>query len=429
MSQVIELRKQMNKLLHDARKYWTDVQERAQKEGRAPSGDEVDQFDRMLDEVAEMEKHIQQAEEIEQRSIKLDSLMKRLDEPLPRRTQPDPLRHDDKADTVPQEMRSTSPVASNEYRTAFAEYLRVGLRGMGEQEYRALQVANPQQGGYLVASEQFVAELIKGIDDEVHIRRFATTFRVDRAQSLGAPSLEADPADPDWTTEIATISEDTAMQVGKRELHPHPVAKALRVSRPMLQQSLFDVERLVRERLVYKMSIVQEKGFLTGNGVQQPLGLFVASGDGIDTSRDVTTANAGSITYADMVATRFALKTQYLTRARWLMNRDTFAEIMKLVSTTGEPIFRESAIASEPARILGSEFLLSEYAPNWSTTSGAYLLLFGDLSWYWIADAMDVEVQRLDEIAARNNQVEFHVRASTDGMPVLAEAFARLKMQ
>jgi HK97 family phage major capsid protein len=107
---------------------------------------------------------------------------------------------------------------------------------------RALQAGSDPQGGYLVAPQQFVVELIKAVDDQVSIRQFARKFQVPQTASLGAPSLESDPADADWTTELATGSEDNSMSFGKRQLFPNPLAKRIKVSQLLLRQALIGPE-------------------------------------------------------------------------------------------------------------------------------------------------------------------------------------------
>jgi HK97 family phage major capsid protein len=70
---------------------------------------------------------------------------------------------------------------------------------------------------------------------------------------------------------------------------------------------------------------------------------------------------------------------------------------------------------------------MSEYVPN-TFTSGLYVGLFGDLRYYWIADSLMFELQRLDELYAETNQVGMIGRWESDGMPILEEAFARVKL-
>jgi HK97 family phage major capsid protein len=45
-----------------------------------------------------------------------------------------------------------------------------------------------------------------------------------------------------------------------------------------------------------------------------------------------------------------------------------------------------------------------------------------------IADALSMQIQRLNELYAETNQVGFIGRLGTDGAPVLEEAFVRVKL-
>jgi HK97 family phage major capsid protein len=81
----------------------------------------------------------------------------------------------------------------------------------------------------------------------------------------------------------------------------------------------------------------------------------------------------------------------------------------------------------EPDRILNIPAYISEYAPNTFTT-GQYVAILGDFSNYWIADSMDMAFQRLVELYAETNQVGLIGRLESDGMPVLEEAFVRVKL-
>ena len=75
---------------------------------------------------------------------------------------------------------------------------------------------------------------------------------------LGAPTLDSDPADADWTSELQTGSEDTAMAFGKRNLYPQPLAKRIKLSNQLLRQAMIGPEALVIERLGYKFAVTQE---------------------------------------------------------------------------------------------------------------------------------------------------------------------------
>ncbi len=110
-----------------------------------------------------------------------------------------------------------------------------------------------------------------------------------------------------------------------------------------------------------------------------------------------------------------------------LSARDVLAVIAKLKDGEGQYLWRESVRAGEPDRLLNLPVMMSEYAPNTLTTA-QYVGALGDFSHYWIADALDMQIQRLVELYAETNQTGFIGRKETDGMPVLAEAFVRVKL-
>ena len=316
---------------------------------------------------------------------------------------------------------------SDEYRNAFNRFLLQGRQGLSDMEMRALQADSDVAGGYTVASEQFVDVLIKNMDNVAFIRNLATKFRVENAGSLGAPYLAADPDDADWTAEILSGNEDSAMSFGKRTLTPHALAKRMKVSNKLMRLNS-GAGNLVAERLAYKFGISQEKAHMTGSGANQPLGVYTASADGIPTTRDVSTGNADTApTFDGLISAKFALKGQYWGKAQWVFHRDVLAVVAKLKNGEGDYIWRESVRVGEPDRLLNLPVNMSEYSPN-TLTTGLYVGILGDFSHYWIADAMDLQVQRLTELYAETNQMGFIGRLESDGMPVLAEAFVRVKL-
>ena len=64
------------------------------------------------------------------------------------------------------------------------------------------------------------------------------------------------------------------------------------------------------------------------------------------------------------------------------------------------------------------------YIPNSASIVG----IIGDLSRYIVADALDMQVQVLDQLYAESNQTGYIARMETDGMPTLENAFVRVKL-
>ncbi len=398
-----ELRSQRNNLVTQAR----EILAAAEKEGRGLNGEEQQKYDKLFSDQDELRKTV----EAEERQVELERSLagQKLDEERGK-------GGDDKR---------AGPRGSEEYRDAFGQLLRGGVQSLNQDQVRALSAGAGSEGGFFVMPEQTVGTLIKAIDDEVIIRKWATKFPVPFAASLGAVSLDADPADSDWTSEIQTGNEDSSMAFGKRELAPNPLAKRIKVSNKLLRQ-VPSVEALVMSRLAYKFGVSEEKAYMTGNGAKKPLGLFTASNDGIPTGRDVVTGSATDYTMDGLISAKYSLKSGYQRSAKWLFHRDGVAKIAKLKDTTNQYLWQPSKKEGEPDMLLGLPVYQSEYVPNTFTT-GQYVGILGDFSYYWIADAMDMQIQRLVELYAETNQTGFIGRKEGDGMPVLGEAFARIK--
>jgi HK97 family phage major capsid protein len=317
---------------------------------------------------------------------------------------------------------------SAEYRAGFSRYLRTG-------EARALDASSTgANGSYLVTPVQMALGILQRLDDLNFMRQLGTTFSLPNATSLGRVSLDTDVDDFDWTAELLTGDQTNGPGFGMRELTPHPLAKMAKISNKLLRISTIDIMGLVTNRLAYKKSLTEEKAFLTGNGVQKPLGVFTASADGVPTSRDIATGNTSTaITFEGLINAKYSLKGPYLAAARWLFSRPAISQIAKIrddsgaSAGTGQFLWQPSTQLGQPDRIHGIPVLMSENVPSTFTT-GQYVGMIADFSYYHIADALDMQIQRLSELFALTNQTGMVLRSETDGMPVLAEAFARIKL-
>lgn len=324
----------------------------------------------------------------------------------------------------PDSGRSAAEVDAEKQSRAMETYMRTGVIAP---ELRALQADSDVAGGFMTTPQQFVNRLIKAIDNQVFIRQWATSNPVTTAQSLGMPYLANDPDDADWTSELGTGNLDSAMSFGKRELFPHPLAKRIKISNKLLRLNP-DVEQLAIDRLSYKFAVSFEKAGMTGNGANRPLGVFTASADGVSTGRDVSTDNTTTAFTADgLKNAKYTLKGAYWPRAKWVFHRDAVKMLAKLKDAENRYLWQSSVQLGQPDMLEGIPLFTSEYAPN-TFTAGLYVGILGDFSYYHIADALDFGMQRLNELYAETNQTGFIGRLESDGMPVLEEAFVRVKL-
>lgn len=302
-----------------------------------------------------------------------------------------------------------------------------GYSGEGAKEFRALQADSDTAGGYSVP-QQFSTELIKALDSQIFIRNLATKYQVTVGDSLGLLSLDSDPEDGDWSGEITEFDEDTQMAMGKREMNPTLLKKLIKVSEKLVRKSALNIDMLVRDRFTYKFGITQEKAYLTGTGANQPLGIFTASANGIPTSQDVSTDNeATKVTVDGLKNAKFGIRAPYRSRAQWVFHSDGIKMVSKLKDAEGRYLWQDAIREGEPDMLLGRPVNESEYAPN-TFTSGLYVGAFGDFSFYGVADSLALRIKVLLEKYAGTGQIGYIADYEGDGMPLLGEAFARVKL-
>lgn len=403
--------------------------------GVAMPSDVEQKYNKLDARCTEIEGEIRQIQDGEKRATKLAEREAFLAEAPPPVTKPAPGGHRG-ADAAPAG-RSEHPYAhlfrhmpaaysTPEYREAFGLAV-AGDYAAANKRAETLQAGVFTKGGVLQPPIEWLAELLKNVDDSTFARVHARKFRLEKAASLGVPKLDTDIDDADWTPELGTGSQGD-FAFGSRELRPHPMAKSVKVSKTLGRVSAMPIEQFIRERLEYKFHITDEKAFLTGDGTQKPLGIFTASSQGISTGRDVSTDNTTTAITADgLHEAKGSLKSQYHAKARWIFHRTAVTKIRKLKDGNGQYLWMPGISSTNPTTILDFPYDQSEYAPNTFTT-GLYVGALCNWDFYWIADALDMTIQFVDQLYAATNQDGYIARRESDGMPVLEEAFVRVKL-
>jgi HK97 family phage major capsid protein len=327
-----------------------------------------------------------------------------------------------------------------QYRHAMRTLLVQGPSCLNAEESRAIIAANDTQGGFLLAPEEWSASLVAAVTNLTRVRQLATKYKLQFAASFVGPTVETDVDDADWTPELGTIKEDASFKAGRRQFTPHLLTKAVIVSEKLLRASEGLAENIVIDRLSYKVGVSEEKGFLTGSGAMQPLGVFTTSDQGIPSTRDIVApidaagiTATGSSVYLNLIdalkAAKYSMKAQYWPRMEWFIHRNILKVVSTLKDGAGQYLYHESEDPSIPDTLLGRPINLSEYAPS-TIESGKYVAVLGDFTTgYAICDLQEMEIKILHELYAQNRQVGIIIRRYTDGMPTLAEAFARVQVQ
>ena len=415
-----ELFEARNKIVEDQRA----MVDKADEESRDFTSEETETYENMD---ADFEKLTTEIDELREKIKTADERKTKLEERkefLAQSTLPDDL----KTQVIDDDLNENRTSIQENAMSIFNKALRDGREALSGEELRALQADQDTKGGYLVAPEVFVNQLLKDVDDRVIVRQLSTIQKITTSDEIGVPELADDIADFDWTTEIKTGTEDTTMDFAKRTMKGHPMAKRIKVSEKLIRLSQQPVDALVRARMSYKIGITAEKKYMEGTGVNEPLGLFTAHNAGISTSQDISTGNTATQIKADgLINCMYNLKEQYMRTGVWLFHRDGVKMIRKLKDGEGNYIWNSGIASDRPATILDRPYHMSEYVPNTFTT-GLYVGIFGDLSYYWILDCLNIQIKVLNELYAETGQIGYIGRYEGDGAPVLQEAFSRVKL-
>ena len=307
--------------------------------------------------------------------------------------------------------------ASDEYKKAFWNQ----MRGRSSYEIRnALQVGELSEGGYTVPDE-FDKQLIEGLEDENIMRGLVHIIRTGSGEHK--IPIVASHGTGSWVEEEQQIpeSDDAFSQV---TLTAHKFATMIRISRELLNDSAFDLAAYISHEFVRRAGAAEEQAILTGDGSHKPIGLLH---DTLGAQVGVTTASATAITADELIDMQHSLKSGYRRKAVWIMNDATISAIRKLKDGQGQYIWQPGIKEGAPDMLFNQRVLMSNYMPLIAT--GKKVILYGDFSYYWLAEREGRTLERLNELYAVTDQVGFKMTERLDGRLILPEAVKCLQMK
>jgi HK97 family phage major capsid protein len=296
-------------------------------------------------------------------------------------------------------------------------------------EFRDTVIGTDAKGGYLTTPVVITDRIVRLIGDLVWIRSKATVLTLVMGKSMGIPQISTDMADSNWSTETAAIIEDTSMVLSQRILEPKLLSKLCKASMRFML-TVANADMFLANELGYKFGVTEERAFMTGSGVGQPLGLYTADANGIDTSRDVSTGNTATAIGPDnLFAMKYGIKQVYRIdpSCAWIWSPEAVRQIILLKDTTGHYLWEPSTQFGQPDKLLNIPVCESAFAPNTFTT-GLYVGLIGAFRYYYIVEYDDLTIQRVTELYSGTNTIGLIARRFVDGSPIVAEAFARCKL-
>ncbi|HHX88202.1 MAG TPA: phage major capsid protein [Paracoccus sp.] len=297
---------------------------------------------------------------------------------------------------------STGETGEGLHLKAFDAYLRSGdddgLRGL-MLEGKGLNTAVNSEGGYLVDPQ--TSERIQGVlHASASIRAIASVVQVE----AGSFDVLVDHGEigSGWADEASDITGTPAPVIDRISIRLHELSAMPKASQRLLEDSAFDVEGWLAERIAQKFARAEAAAFIVGDGDDKPRG-FLDHDIEADAAAQwgelgyIATGVAGDFATmhpADAIVDLvYALEAGYRANAVFVMNSKTAGAVRKMKDNDGRFLWADGLAAGEPARLMGYPVLIAEDMPD--IGANAYAMAFGDFrAGYTIAERPDLRVLR-----------------------------------
>lgn len=314
--------------------------------------------------------------------------------------------------------------SSQDYMDAFFAKVRFGAENISaEQKAIISKVQNSLTGGgstkgaELLPTE-FERKIVQKLYNFAPIRQIATVIRTANDRNI---PVEGDLPTAYWANEEGayTASDPT---FGTATLGAHKLTALIKVSEELLADSAFELQNYLEGKIGLAFNGKTEDAYVNGTLSTQPYGFLK------DATHGLTSSVSASFATDDVIDLFFTLKKQYRAQAAWMMDDIAMKTILKTKDSSGNYLLIPSLKAGVPDRFINRPVYNSEYMPAGNVKNNTPIA-FGDFSYFWIADRIGIQMQRLNELYSGNGQVGFRAYMRTDSELLLPEAIKTLKLK
>lgn len=324
------------------------------------------------------------------------------------------------------EQRSEKPVtATDEYRSAYDNWIRYGVSGLNQeersvlesgrvmlsgQEQRAMSAVTGSAGGFTVP-QGFYQQIIDAMKFYGGMRASrATVLRTSAGNDLPIPTAD------DTANVGAIVAENTAAGNATDVTFAQKVLKAYKytsktflIPLELLQDSAFDIEAYIRQKITERIGRILNTHFTVGAGTTEPQGIVTGSVLG----KTGATGQTASVTYDDLVDLEHSVDILYRQNAEYMFNDLTLKALRKLKDAEGRPLWQPSLTSGVPDMLNGKRYIINNDVPVMAPNAKS--ILFGDFANYFIRDVMDLTIFRMSEKYIENGQIGFIAYSRHDG--------------
>lgn len=285
---------------------------------------------------------------------------------------------------------------------------------------------DPASGGYLIP-ESMDSEIHSLTLEESIVRSRATVVPMSTPQML-FPFV-------DWTTNVgSTFGGWTVTRVGEGTAITASTAKFGRVKLDVTKQvagaevpnEMFsDVSALdgfIRRTLPQAKAFAEDKDFLVGTGVGEPLGVLASTNTALITVSKETSQAASTVVIENILKMYARMLPSSKGRAVWVVNPTTMPQLQTLsipVGTGGAPVMLVNLANGPVPTMLGRPIVETEKVPALGSASD---ISFIDFTYYLIGDRPGSGLESSPHAQFMNDVTVLKLTDRNDGRPWMQSA-------
>jgi HK97 family phage major capsid protein len=300
-------------------------------------------------------------------------------------------------------------------RKAFLAFALQGQNGavktFSPSESKVLSVGDATTGG-IFAMPEILSGLLRAQVEVSPFRQNANVRTTSRESVRLRKELSA--GSYGWTGEQTTRTETTNPRYGWEIVPLHEIYAMIDITRWDLEDADFNWEQELTYQASTQFAKAEGAAFHSGDGVGKPFGFI-----GVPAT---STLGNDTFTGDDLIEMVAVPKSNYMSNAKWYMNRSTIAACRKLKGSTNDHYLWQPGLnGGTPPSILG--FPIVEAVDMADVGNATKPIAFGDFrAHYTVVDRIDMQVQRDDVTQAATGAVRFWFRRRVGGQSVNVEA-------
>lgn len=288
-----------------------------------------------------------------------------------------------------------------------------------EAEYRALGSGAAPAAGATIPNEAMRAfeEYLKWFGG---VREVATPVRTETGATLPWPTVDDTGNTGEIIAESGPVTTTADPTFGLINLGAYKFSsKAVIVPVELLQDSFVDLASFLGQALGTRIGRIQNNKFTIGTGTGEPKGIAEAS------SLGKTAAATNAITFDEVIDLIHSVDRAYRPRASFMLHDQTVQAVRKLKDSQNRYLWEMSLQAGIPDRLFGYPAIINSDMPT--MTTGAKVVLYGELSNYLVREAGPTVFIRADELRVLNHQSVFVAFQRADGNLPVTSSIKHLK--